>query len=787
MKIFEIILILTIISYCVTETDDDCSKKFDQLLEEKCKAIGSCTYSPNDNINFCKETHICDSGSGQTNCTRIVPLNFHIEKCIEESPTKCKESPKTCNDYNKIGGINNRNNGDDCSQLSADDKFYCLYNSASDTCRPEYEKCSDIPTPSTNDDCTSHTPKLHSQKCEIGVNEDGNNICKVIDRFCNDALYKDKSNCFVLKSANSDMQCIFDGNNCIEEYKSCDLIYTGGDENICKYYSPLNSEKNDYDYKKICAHDTSITTSVKCKAVSRKCESYNVPINVPIELINETFCSELEVSNDYKYCTYDGTGCKEMYKNCDDFTSKKVETDRNQCENNIPENKNEKCVYDEIEDKCLTKTIYTNCTAYPGKDKKICESILSSVNNKYCILDKDSECIEKPINCSEAYSEEDCLHIAKSSDSNKRCVWGNPKRSLSYGGTKSCYEEFLRCEDYIAKSDFGAQNCEYIKLYDGKICDSISGNTNSIDRCVSKFKTCTQATTEEECKLIAKTGVTNPERKVCDWIPSGQNTGECIENYKYCSDYRGNDDNNYCTRIKPYDASGNDIDYGFRCRYDSDIGCYKSPVECIDANNEVECASFSDYIIDKQKQHCVFIGNGCTAQYRQCEFVDLDKVDSKCSSNIIEGYIINACTIGSNGKCEKAGNRCSSFKNPITTSSSNYMNDYYIGLCRSINHTCQYDSGKCIFSPKECKDIKFYSNDTDKNKEYCENLHVDKPYKKCVLKEDFSGCKEVYIETDYSTANTSYATPPDASTQGNSSGFIVKGIHIIMALFFLLI
>ena len=79
-----------------------------------------------------------------------------------------------------------------------------------------------------------------------------------------------------------------------------------------------------------------------------------------------------------------------------------------------------------------------------------------------------------------------------------------------------------------------------------------------------------------------------------------------------------------------------------------------------------------------------------------------------------------------------------------------------------------------------------YSNDTN-NKEICENIQVDKPYKKCVLKEDFSGCKEVYKETDYSTANIPYSNPPDASTQGNSSGFIVKGIHLILALLCLLI
>ena len=47
--------------------------------------------------------------------------------------------------------------------------------------------------------------------------------------------------------------------------------------------------------------------------------------------------------------------------------------------------------------------------------------------------------------------------------------------------------------------------------------------------------------------------------------------------------------------------------------------------------------------------------------------------------------------------------------------------------------------------------------------------------------------EEVYRELEFSTSSNSYSTPPDASNQGNSSGFIEKGIHLIMALFCLLI
>ena len=65
-------------------------------------------------------------------------------------------------------------------------------------------------------------------------------------------------------------------------------------------------------------------------------------------------------------------------------------------------------------------------------------------------------------------------------------------------------------------------------------------------------------------------------------------------------------------------------------------------------------------------------------------------------------------------------------------------------------------------------------------------MEASEPYKKCVLKEDKSGCEEIYRELDFSTAYISY-TPPDNTTQGNSSGFIRNGIHLIIALLILLI
>jgi hypothetical protein len=112
------------------------------------------------------------------------------------------------------------------------------------------------------------------------------------------------------------------------------------------------------------------------------------------------------------------------------------------------------------------------------KTKKICESIvLAPYNRPFCILDKDTKCIERPLFCSEAFSEDDCLKRAKASENNKKCAYHNNK----------CYEEYLRCEDYL---ETNPSECLGIKLYDGKTCKyekSTNSNLNT-ERCRSNYK-----------------------------------------------------------------------------------------------------------------------------------------------------------------------------------------------------------------------------------------------------------------------------------------------------------
>ena len=272
--------------------------------------------------------------------------------------------------------------------------------------------------------------------------------------------------------------------------------------------------------------------------------------------------------------------------------------------------------------------------------------------------------------------------------------------------------------------------------------ESISGTTGM---CRSTFKTCGDETTKEECKLKFKTGVTDPERKVCDWDESAS---KCFENYKYCSDYRGNN-TSFCAGIKPYDESGDNVDIGFKCTLDeTDVGCQKVPVECEDAKDSRSlCESYCQNIKDSDKEFCVYDsarspGQRCYSQYRKCEYIQHPQEIGRCTANIIEGYIKDACEV-KDSKCVTKKYYNDNIYS-ILASTYNSIKDFFakrINPNWSFSSPSSSSSGTSKFEYKEntCNDTTFYTNSTE-NKDICENMTASIPYKKCALKEDGSGC-----------------------------------------------
>ena len=778
MKTLQLLLIFAIIGYCFTdETEiDECETQFHEILKTKCAAIGSCTL--NDEYKSCMETKECTSVD-KDNCLNTIPPKLHLEKCaLNAAGTACQTTEKLCSDYNIFG--RRSSSGDDCTKLTppTGQGDRCILKSTTpDRCEPHFNECSSITADS--DKCGRNIPKDLQYKC--GWDSSKNPKCQTILRNCiySDVFIANKTICHGLKLTDSDeterakKQCIYNGGTCEGVYKLCDH-YSNSGQTTCESSLPVNQEGNYYDYTKKCTYDG--TRTVKCQSADRLCTELT---GVPTTELSDDFCEKLATGDTNKRCIYKGTTCQLEYKTCELYNEKEIEKTEAGCEGIILEDKNTKCTYIPMEDKCETRQIYETCDSYKGKDKEICESIISQNTHSNCILDKDSTCKERPLLCSETTDVDDCIYYATASDTNKRCAYDNGPTPTH---TPRCYEEYARCEDYLGND---TTICEAIRLYNGNKCEFIN------DRCRSKYKICSEALTEEECKLINVTGVTDPDRKVCAYInynfreevppvnPPGPPTYRtvtlhyCAETYKYCSDYRGSDTQN-CTNIKPYDESGNNLDKYFKCDdiANTYVGCEKVPIECEDAgDNAILCAEYSPKIKDSSVKYCAFYGDTCTTQFKTCEaVVNVPSDDySKCTDNIIENYITKECTY-SGGKCKKR-NDCNSFNI-----------DSYAELCKSINTNCSYDSinDKCKTYPKICTSIKFYPG-IEGTEEICNSIEINEPYMICSLREDKSGCEKKYRESRYSSTGAS-----NQDSSSSSSGFIEKGIHLIMILLCLL-
>lgn len=613
MKKLQLALILSLMSYCFTDTDVNiCETGFQNSIKNICTSIGSCSYDITSDTCF-EISADCSKGNGNDAdvCQSIIPSEYQTYKC-ELVGEVCTKTKKLCSDYGKIGVTRSKYptySGDDCSLLSppAGKGDICILDS--NGCNPHFNSCSSITDPDPNPgQCNNNIPKSDIKKCNwIPASGTTPAHCAEETRYCNEALKFDKNICTNLKLRENDAnyqnyKCISTGSACQKVYKNCGF-YSASSEDDCKNYTPLNRAEDDYDYTHRCSYDSEKNI---CISVERKCKEYT---KIPTSLLNEDMCKDLKTSKNYYRCAYKGNSCYEEYKTCEDYISNKINTDRNGCEGIVLEDKSKKCVYITEEDRCVTRDIYPDCEDYKGTDRKICESIglTSDSVHTTCILDKDSKCVKRPLLCSEVYNKYDCLNIAKSSSEDKICAYDSRKNI--------CYEEYKICEDYHeTDTSIGSNSCPNILLYNGKKCKwEINSNLNT-HKCKSIDKTCGDANTKEECEFIAKTGVSDPERRLCYWT----NNGDCKENYKYCSDYRKicdtssiTDCQDTCSKIKPYDNSGENPLFGFKCKYENNVGCQREPVECSDANNPILCNAYSQYIKDSNKKYCAFYNNQC--------------------------------------------------------------------------------------------------------------------------------------------------------------------------------
>ena len=671
MKISHIIITFALITYCFAQEEeeiDECQQWFDQQLEKNCIAQDSTSCKFNVGDKKCLKTNPCEEADGNAElCPQLIHPDFHKKKCVYKADEeKCIEANKKCTDYGYANpdadtSVKIRIDGDTCDQLDPGDEgnrcfyyhdtYYSRY-----SCLPEFNKCEDAPKDTVK--CNGNIPQDPLKRCRFS-----SSACVEEDRTCSSSINNiDKNICSNMKLNNPKTKCVYDSDyrRCKEVYLKCeDFTYCGSGAG-----APWLEEKNDYNYFYICVEKQKEDLTYECVEERRNCTQYYED--------DEATCISLRASDPDKRCVFDGTKtsrkCYEEYKSCKIYNDTIKDKTRAYCEAIKLNEPNQKCIYIYENDTCLVVNNYTTCEEYKGTDRTVCESIISPTTNASCVFEKDSICKEREFVCSEAKTEEDCVYYAKASVSGKKCVWSR----------SSCSEEYETC-DNLVEDNITSITCASTYLYNGRRCYSDLGRCRSI-----QMNSCDQAQSEEECKLIAKTAVTDPDKKVCEYISgTGSGTG-CIENYKYCSDYRGYDSSE-CQRIKPYDETGNNIDYTSKCQK-INYKCQRVAKNCNEANNNPSlCAAISPKIKNNHIKYCAYVDNYyCREQYKYCE--NITKLGN-CTTNYPQNYYIT-------GKCVIKDDKC--VTNEDCFSISGYSNYRY--LCeRNYNCTLSgtYNSYNC--------------------------------------------------------------------------------------------
>ena len=759
MKNSLLFLIFSLIIFCFSDDSDQCTIDFEAILKDKCEGINSintCSFSVlSDHSTRCISSKNNDCSRGNNNndlCTKIFPITFPKERCKLQTDNTCKPEKNVCSDFNSgFNGLSFDYIKDRaiCDSFTASTGKSCHISDIDSILTGTSRQCIEYYT-----DCTQITSPTICEKNLISYTTtcrwDGS--CKTGGvRKCDNPIYTiTEEECSQLLSDSADKKCVYSGGKCQAEFVSCEKYDSS---NCVNTKSPLIQKENAYyiDDSKYCDWVTPTSGTAKCESKYKYCNVYTGS--------DSTVCQYLQVSDSTnKRCAYDSTRttrvCREVYNTCQLFNDKEIGKRRNGgCEKNILSDPTKKCIYIEEIDKCIETDLYSTCADYKGSDKYICESIRSSTTHSKCILEKDKICTERIFNCSEAFNEEDCLFYAKPEDSRKICV---------YSGSQ-CREVYKNCEDYL-QSDT-TTSCSSLTLYNGNKCyeETIS---NTI-RCRSRQKTCEMATNKDECEIIAESGVSDPDKRVCDYVNYNSiGSSRCVENYKYCSDYRGTTQD-ICEKIKPYDESGKNIDITSKCQYTTSNGCERVSKECTDAgNNPILCSLISHKIQDNNVQYCAFISNNCVNQYKTCESYTGDD-RSTCNRIIPQNYLTSGiCDLNSSNYCVNIKKECDLFN----------VDDYEY-LCKNMPN-CTYSRGVCVkeSTPESCENVKFFIA-SDENEEVCKNIETESPNTICVLNAEKKGCEEILNKTILQTITTS---------QDKSSFLMTKGIYLMMILLYLL-
>ena len=841
------------------EGNKECSSFYDSSNKKYCTMINNKCQT---HYKYCNEF---ETDVNEEKCIANIPKSIE-NKCIWKN-SQCREVSRDCKEFAIKSG------GAQCLYLKASDEDKICRNSFDNGiwhCEEKYKTCElydEKETVKTKEGCESIETYIDSN-----VLFDDSKICKFIgtkcltrDKECEDI--SSEQSCKLFTPKDPDKICIYIGGHCKSQYKTCELYdskETTKTKEGCENIKIYSVDKETFVEKKICKFEgsTCSTKDKECEDFSseEECKNFTPEDTDKICIYNENKCI-----TQYKTCElYDSketsktkSACESIKiyldstRNFDDlhlctFSGEKCSTREKQCEDYFPNCKdftlsdqNKECINNG--NKCVLQ--YKTCKLYndnePNKNKDDCEGIKLSqyrkiISSSFCAY-KNGECLEQKKPCEEIYDQSDCQ--GHQLDEDRMCIF---TRNNEFDLTGVCSTVLKNCAAYNKLPNKTEKGCKdfryyhsegiinyYYKCYyeggeckEKKItkCEDAEGdkdfcvNINHIsykkcvfknNKCVGEYNDCPyESISQEVCESIKidsdlqKCGLNS--NGLCERIykecseykgdnledycknylkPKDKNkkcfyeNGKCFEKYIYCSGYQGNDAS-ICESIIPYENKYKSLESTHKCimkKENNNFYCTMVEKECKDAKNENEC--INDIIVPYNKK-CIYENGKCKEQYKDCDtytnnVLEVDK--NICESIKLPVEKESKCVYNPDTKkCEQTYKDCSEFN----------KDDYIIGcsylLASTKEKKCGYVNSDCIEVDKTCLELNSVSGLTD---EHCSNAAVSNSKKKCQLKYDGSGCEEKNIngQDDDNDNDNGYE---DNNNENTNNGKKNKGKYI---------
>ena len=323
-----------------------------------------CSYTGNECVEKTKTGVTCKSfeaGQDEDYCYEIELENG--KKYCGFYDNKCTEYFKKCSDYD---GTNEK----ECNSNIPENyyEYKCVYKDGKCT-EQKKSSCSDYKEGEDEDYCEDITLSDENKGCKL---VDGQ--CKEVIQACDSYKGKDQKECESITPKNYySYKCVFKGEKCQQEQKTCSDYKKGEDSYYC-----TGIHLSDYNNKH-CTFEND-----ECKESYRECSYYTGN--------DESKCKSIITQNGGR-CVFEGNTCKDKVTTCSGFTSLLDEDNGQSCEKISPSDVFKKCVYSNYN--CKEEDKY--CTEFTSDaTKEICEKAPTSSNKKKCVLSDDKKsCVEK--------------------------------------------------------------------------------------------------------------------------------------------------------------------------------------------------------------------------------------------------------------------------------------------------------------------------------------------------------------------------------------------------------